>query len=183
MKEIRQRALYASLIAALVAIVASAVIVAFGDVGSNRGPRPPIPLAAQTPPTLVLNRDLARVPPGSPSRALLAWVSALQFNDSVGVRALISARAATRVSRQDLNAAVAIAGPPFAKPTIVTTDFSGENRARVRAILQTFRVAGHVSSSYPTTFQLVREGGAWKIDDLSLLMKAAHAIERKQSSG
>lgn len=142
-------------------------------VASVSDPNSPVP------PNIITDKDLDSQPEGSPGRALLSWAQSIQFSDPDGVAALSTADALTKMGGRDrLDKAIGYMGATFERITIVGQAESTDSAARLRVWLSTYDAKGKRVAYRPTTFSMVKDGDAWKVADLSLVLKTLRDYER-----
>lgn len=173
-------------LALLVLVVALPSITGCGSDGDGETPTTPVRESGATidsPRDLIVTReDIARAGNRSPAATVLSWWQSVQFQDAQRARSLY----AKRVDVKRLPADIRDLSAFFvgARPVISQTDIRGE-RARVLALVQSATFAegkGYVSET-PTTFQLAREDGGWRLADdrfMASRRQAQEAAERAQ---
>jgi hypothetical protein len=117
-------------------------------------------------PALLSAASIGRLPAGSPERALFEWWRAMQFDNVAAATPQYARRAGVTDAR--LDAQLSNAGRAFdARPRLVEVDRRGE-RATVSVLLElrTSNPNGRVDITRSArAFELVREGGRWRLAD------------------
>jgi hypothetical protein len=167
----------------LVAILgAAAVVASCGSLGTGEETKP------VDQPQLLTGRDLARQPEGSPARTVLEWWRALQFDNPVIAYGHYSDQVKRRLSQRELAHQLGF-GPGVldlgARPRVAEVEEKGDE-ATVFVLMS--KVARNPNGRADETrtarsFNLVREGGDWKLADNRYLARAAANAEALFAGG
>lgn len=133
------------------------------------------------PPNLVTATDIARTQAGSPSRVVLEWFQAVQFQDPTSLRRLSTPDALRGLTDATLSSWLATFGPGFARPKISAVLTTGAT-SLVRLLLLSYSPPSRtpLSPEQPFTLRLKRVAGKWLVADVALLRtyaRAAHLIK------
>ena len=161
-----------TLLLVIAALALTAIALALAD-DTTRSPvvrQAEGPLAAFT----VSERDFSRWRPGSPERALIGWVEAVQANRVREVIARTDATAVAGLLPSRLAQAVRAASPVVGVPEVVRS-LGTPSLTRVRAAVPRRGDSSELPSGQLTTFLVKRKSGDWVIADLSFLMAFLHA--------
>jgi len=132
-----------------------------------------------TPTNIITSKDIRATKPGTPERKIMEWAQAVQFGDTRAVRAAYTTRVRNRVPLARFIAATDQVAAALARPEFVRPIYFRGTYALVRVMLVSFGGDGQ-RSEQPTTFRVHRENGRWLLDDASLLLDTAAALQRSR---
>jgi hypothetical protein len=127
---------------------------------------------------LVTVGDVSRTPRGSPQRMVLIWAQAIQFSDPRTVMQTYLPDEVAKVGAARIARAVRRIGPSLGRPQFVQTTLFGARRARVRAFLVSYDSTRRATAHEPVTFDLVRRGTTWRLEDATLLLDTYSDVVR-----
>jgi hypothetical protein len=162
------RAALALVVAA--AMGASLLVVSCGASKESTTPKATPTRTSGNKPNVITESELNHSPQGSPSRALLEFVQAVQFQDLAGAQDAFTPAVVKRVGAKRLRAAAKAVGSQFGRPQIVSTQPAGTGSVRLRVLLISYDPQGRPSLSVPITFTLRRLDGVWKLADATYLL-------------
>lgn len=164
---------------AVVVLCAAASVVVVSCAAKDTAP---FVSTSATAPNIVLGSAISAARAGSPQRAMLSWVQAVQFRDVDGVLELTAPASVSRNGAAAIKRAVLTIGMTFARPQVVDVRIR-RDQAFVRVLLLSYN-AGNPEPvlAIPATLTLVRNAGAWRMRDIGLLFpKGAPARPRRGS--
>lgn len=126
---------------------------------------------------ILTNEDIRSTKPRTPERRVVEWAQAVQFGDIAAVRASYTPRVRALVSDERFDAASDRVSSALGKPEFVRPIFFRGSFALVRVRLVSFGADG-TRNEQPATFRLRKENGRWLLDDASLLLDTAAALQR-----
>jgi hypothetical protein len=132
-------------------------------------------------PSLLTRADIERYPAGSPQRAFFEWWRTVQYDNAVAAVRFYSDDLALTARKLDRMLAYGADGLGLRKqPKLVEVDVNGR-RATVFLLLQSrvLNPNGRVDTVRTArSFNLVREGGQWKLAD-NLYVERGAAVSKK----
>jgi hypothetical protein len=130
-------------------------------------PAPPATMPSELAASLVRSGDVGRYPAGSPERAFLSWWRSAQYDDVGAAYAGLSDALRARVTAERFAGQLqdAAGGLSGYLPRVAGQTSAGRRITLQVAIIGFAR--GRPSAIVPRTFEMRRERGAWRLDDLS----------------
>jgi hypothetical protein len=132
-------------------------------------------VSGTTSPFSIGKNDLSKYPTGSPEKSLMEWFQEIQLGDAESVRARIMPRELDRVAPKTVNFAVRLVGQSIGFPEIVSTEVDA-TRAYIHVLIRGDRTSGHETGPTARTFLLERVATAWKLADVSYLIKESDSV-------